>query len=291
MKILYLGLPLGAWVLGTRGLTPAVVVLSGQDPGKRRLLRHPNFKNTLILDRPSLIDPDTQTTLLSARADLVVSFFYSRKIPAALYGPAPQGGIGVHPSLLPRWRGPDPVFWTLYHGDTRTGVTVHRLADAFDTGDMLAQKQIAVTQPTNAYRLNKTLEHFGLHLLVDMVDKIKRGVTLHATPQNEADATHAPMPSDRELEINWKQSSNMVLQHIRAASPFPGAHTCMGEHIVEVIDATHDNAPPRLTFHPGESFISPRGLHVRTLDGFVILTRVRIEDGTLVIGKNISQLM
>src|SRR6185436_17968339 len=97
--------------------------------------------------------------------DLLVSWFWTTRLPMALIEAARFGGIGAHPSLLPRHRGPDPTYWAIASGDVETGVTVHRIAEDYDTGAILAQERLAIDPHWNAWNLARALDRPSLRLL------------------------------------------------------------------------------------------------------------------------------
>src|SRR5690606_27864278 len=139
MRFLYLGLPLGAAVLLRAGHSPVACVIGHPDaPGMSRLRRRLP-RETLLLGKPALDDLGVQDALASTRYDVLLSWFWPRRIPLALIERASRGAFGVHPSLLPRWRGPDPYFHAIAAGDATTGVTLHRLAEGYDTGAIVSR--------------------------------------------------------------------------------------------------------------------------------------------------------
>src|SRR5690606_39153537 len=155
---------------------------------------------------------------------LVVSWYWTTQLPPAVLGTARLGGIGAHPSLLPRHRGPDPTTWALLAGDEVSGVTVHRLAEDYDTGDVLAQRQLAIDPRWNAYDLARALARPGLSLLREVVRRAAADSGLApGTPQDEALATAAPFPEEDDLWLAWDRPTADLVRAIRAFAPTPGA--------------------------------------------------------------------
>src|SRR3954468_19887327 len=95
---------------------------------------------------------------------------------------APRGGIGVHPSLLPRHRGPDPTYWAIASGDEVTGVTVHRIEADYDTGAILAQEPLRIDPAWNAWNLARALDRPSLRLLRATVARFARGEAVPDLP-------------------------------------------------------------------------------------------------------------
>ena len=270
MKIAYFGLPLGALLLAVDGHELGPVVLSPVEaPGRRRLLGA----------APQLLDakgagPDFESRVQSAlereRPDLLVSWFWTRKLPPCWLGQPPRGAIGVHPSLLPRHRGPNPYFWTIDLGDVLAGVTVHRLNEEYDTGLILGTRCIPVGE-RDAWQLARALDRPSLGLLRETVARLARGEVLTETPQAEGLATWAPEPTGDALRVDFGWTTERVLQRIRALSPTPGvALEVEGVPLfVTRAERAHDYIAALL---PGEAQLSG-ALTLRTGDGAVTVTR------------------
>jgi methionyl-tRNA formyltransferase len=111
-------------------------------------------------------EEDVIHSLSTFKSDLLISASYGQKIPSDLIHMCPMGGINIHPSLLPRWRGAYPVPWTILSGDSQTGVTLITLADKFDQGLILSQQKIPVTKNDVAETLRKKLFSIGADLLI-----------------------------------------------------------------------------------------------------------------------------
>ncbi len=105
-------------------------------------------------------------TLQTLKADLLVSASYGQKIPAATIQDAKFGGLNVHPSLLPRWRGADPVPWAILSGDHQAGVSVVTLAPTFDQGAIIAQKKVPITPEDTSDPFRTRLFTLGADLLI-----------------------------------------------------------------------------------------------------------------------------
>jgi methionyl-tRNA formyltransferase len=282
VRILYLGLPLGALHLGRAGFWPDLACIGHPDAaGMRRLRRVLGPRRALLLGRPDLDDPAVQETLAAARPDVLLSFFWPRRIPAAVLALPARGAFGTHPSLLPRWRGPDPYFWTIARGDVETGVTLHRLAGDYDTGPIVAQRTLAVPDGIDAWRLARRLDRPALQLLAECASRLARGEPLAGTPQDDALATWAPAPSAQELAIDWHRPAGEIVRLVRAAAPFPGATALLPEGLVRVVEARVAREPPPRALEPAEAWQTPEGLAVRAADLGVLLVRTEPLDDPL----------
>lgn len=277
LRLLYLGMPLGALCFQRAGHTICAAGISRPDaPGMRRLRRC--LDGAPLFERPELNDPSVVRALAATRPDLVVSWFWTRRIPRAVIALAPLGGINVHPSLLPRHRGADPYFWTLRRRDARTGVTVHRIEERYDTGAILLQRSEIVPPGVDSWRLARHLDRPSLDAMHAVLDAMQRGEPLPATPQDESLATFAPTPSDDDCELRWSEPAEEALALVRAAGPEPGAFTEVGEEVVVILDG--EVVPrPVATLRPGE-VVLVNGLPVIAcgLDALRV-TRARSDEG------------
>ncbi len=285
MRILYLGMPIGALMLLREGHTLAAACISRPEaPGMHRLRKALTASGAPLLGRPDLSQQGVQALLATTAPDLVVSWFWTRRIPATLVELAPHGGINVHPSLLPRHRGPDPYFWTLFRGDAQTGVTVHRIADDYDAGVVLLQRTVAVPDGVDAGRLARHLDRPSLEALRDVVAGMERGEIGDAGESQDASkVTEAPRPTDDDCEILWDEPVERVLARIRAASPDPGAFTGVGDRTVVVLAAQRSPVSPK-GLDPGDVAWLDGGVVVACGDGAILLTRARDEESEVSLG-------
>ena len=277
MRIAFLGLPLAACLLVQDGHEFALACLSRDMPGKRRLQRLIGEDRVLL--RPSL-DEALLERVRRAKPDLVVSWFWTNRIPMALVEAAPLGGFGVHPSLLPRHRGADPTYWAILLGDAVTGVTAHRLAAAYDTGAILDRETLAIDTRWDAMDLSRALDRPSLRLLRRTAARFASGETLVEEAQDEALATAAPRPDDDDQWIRWNAPTDAVLRQIRALAPSPGAVTEIGDEMIVVLKATATSAPSAIET-PGEALLLAGHPVVRTADGAVRIDLAELDGDVL----------
>ena len=272
MRIAFFGLPLAAYLLHRDGHAIVYAGLSRPSAGTRRVKQLCRNTGAPFALRP---DVESKATLAKVRAqspDLLVSWFWTTKLPTALLGVAPGGAFGVHPSLLPRHRGPDPYFAAIDAGDSVTGVTAHRLDGEYDTGAVLAQRELAIDPVWNSWQLARALDRPSLALLRG----VARAPLAGGAAQDETKATLAPTPPDEELELDWNWTTERLLRRIRAAAPWPGAWTFFGDEAVTVVRAAAARSFPR-ALEPGEAAVVDGGAVVRTQDGAIALLRGRMD--------------
>lgn len=275
MRIAFVGLPLAALLLAADGhaIVWAGICRRGAI-GTRRLKALLGPDNVVIA--PDLTK--STDTIRSREPDLLVSWFWTKKIPRAVRAVAPLGALGVHPSLLPRHRGPDPTFWAIDSGDAETGVTAHRLDDEYDTGAILGQRRVTIDPTWNAWTLAKKLDRPSLTLLREVAGAYARGEPPTPVAQDDRLATEAPQPDDALLQIRWRDTAERIVRRVRAASPWPGAYTEVGTTTVTLTRARVTGDVPR-ALEPGEACVRPDGVAVvRACDAGVELLAGRVED-------------
>jgi len=279
-KIAHFGLPLAAVLLRRDGHDVCLSVRPPIDaPGARRLLRE--SPATRVLDAPPglgraparAFEERVTRELERLRPELIVSWFWTRRIPAAWLALATHGGIGAHPSLLPRHRGPNPYFAAIDAGDRETGVTVHALTSEYDDGDRLLARAIAVGE-RDSWQLARALDRPSLALLREVVGGFARGAPPERHPQPVEGVTWAPEPEGEALRVSWDWPTDRVLRRIRALAPVPGLAID-----VEGLEMFVTRARPAVAFpsalEPGEAAVVgvPPVLILRTGDGAVSVER------------------
>ncbi|MGC4068268.1 MAG: formyltransferase family protein [Polyangiaceae bacterium] len=281
LRIGYFGLPLGSVLLAADGHRIEWAVLSPlPQPGRRRLRHHVDSERVIDLMDEEWVGASWQTAvseLLAAHpCDLIVSWFFTRRILGEWIARAPLGGIGAHPSLLPKYRGPDPFYAVIDAGESATGVTVHRLTDEYDTGKMLLKVSIPVGE-RNAWQLARALDRPSLSALREVTRAFAQGRPPREQDQNEEQATYAPQPKGEALRVDWTWPTDRVLRRIRALSPVPGLALVLGGEPFLVISAEPCRDFPR-SLLPGEAYLGDR-LVLRTGDGAISVERAALDDG------------
>jgi methionyl-tRNA formyltransferase len=275
LRVAFFGLPLAAILLARDGHDVVLACVPfGKATGLRRVRRVLGDERVLV--KPRAGDPALLERVRGLRPDLTVSWFWTNLLPMSLVGAARLGGIGVHPSLLPRHRGPDPFFWAIASGDEETGVTVHRLEAAYDTGEILAQERLRIDPTWNAWRLARALDRPSLGLLRATVARFARGEDVHGMAQDEALATAAPSPDDEAAAIRWTWPTARVVSHVRALAPAPGAWTEVSGAALVVLSVAPLADYPR-ALAPGEAVVSDGRVIVRTGDGAVQILTAEVE--------------
>lgn len=244
-------------------------------------------KSWLYEDEQTVID-----TLAPFGADLLISASYGQLIPTPTISSAQYGGLNVHPSLLPRWRGADPVPWTILAGDRQTGITIVTLSKEFDEGKIIAQKKIPVNDNDETDPLRARLFSLGAQLLAETVSDylsgVSRGASQQATQASyarrltrddgyipweilQAAVSGTDVPPDKRpalLSLDQSHVSITIPKAIRALTPWPGVWTEIATQARQVNSRTEKK---RLKIH---------ACHTEQVTNKLILDSVQLE------GKN-----
>lgn len=180
--------------------------------------------------------------------DVIFSFYYRHMLSQELLALAPKGAFNLHGSLLPKYRGRVPINWAILHGETETGVTLHKMIAKPDAGDIVAQKKISIDATDTALVLHKKIRQAAEQLLADTLPLIKIG-DYSAIPQDESKATYFGRRSAEDGLIDWSKSATEVNNLVRAVTePYPGAFTYLVESKMivwraRVLEKSHDKLP------------------------------------------------
>lgn len=207
----------------------------------------------------------------SRHPDLGVVIAYGRLIPASSLRTPRHGMLGVHPSLLPNYRGASPMVWAVLNGESETGVTIFRLNERLDAGDILLQRTAAIEPRETAEHLSERLAQLGAGLLVDAIQQLERGTAVFK-PQDERQASDAPKLTKAQGRIDWQHDAAAIDRRIRAMKPWPGAHTDWRGESVKIWTAEVGAQPVPAGAPPGEIVaVSPEGLVVATGQGTLVI--------------------
>ncbi len=177
----------------------------------------------------SVNTPEGVAQLRAWRPDLLVVAAYGQILKREVLEAAPLGGINVHASLLPKYRGAAPVAWAILGGETRTGVTIIRMTTGLDAGDMLAQTATDILPDETAGELEARLAVLGAQLALEVVERFRRAGCAGGPPvgikQDPAQVTKAPKLKKEDGRIDWSQPAERVVRQVRAMQPWPTAYT------------------------------------------------------------------
>ena len=177
-----------------------------------------------VLQPPSLRTPEVAEQLAALAPDAMVVASYGRILPPLLLAVAPHGCLNVHPSLLPRHRGPSPVAEAILQGDAVTGVSIMLLDEGTDTGPVVAQEEHAIADADSAGWLTARLFERGGELLASILPSWADG-RIAAVPQDESRATYSRKLEKADGALDFTRAAAQLQNQVRAMDPWPGAFT------------------------------------------------------------------
>ena len=229
MKTIFAGSPhFAAYMLRAlldNGVEVVAVLTQPDKPKGRGLKIKANEVKILALNeglpvlQPSSLNSDILfEQLRSYQPEVMVVAAYGLLIPTALLKLPKQGCINIHTSLLPRWRGAAPIQRAIEAGDAITGVSVMRMNEGLDTGEILMQQSLAIHPQETAASLQERLQVLGAELMIRTLGELP---VIKATVQDEAEACYAYKISKQETVIDWQLPAVQLERKIRAFNPVP----------------------------------------------------------------------
>ena len=249
--------------------------------GRGRRLTAPPVKEAaiergLLVFQPSSLRRDAQAReqLVSLSPDLIMVVAYGLFLPEDTLAVPPLGALNIHPSLLPKHRGPSPVATAILDGDATTGVTLMQLDEGMDSGPIIAQRETSITEDETAKELTVRLFKMGAELLAHTIPQWRVGA-IAPSPQSEADATLTRLLSREDGAIDWTRPADYIARQVRAYHPWPGSFTRWKGKQLKVHQAWALSTDEALA--PGTVVELPQGIAVATGEGALLLRRVQIE--------------
>jgi methionyl-tRNA formyltransferase len=185
---------------------------------------------------PEHLKIESREVISALHPDILVCFSYGKIFGPKFMAMFPKGGINLHPSLLPRWRGCAPVSAAILAQDTETGITVQRLAQKMDTGDILMQKIIPLKGDETAAALLQLTAEEGGSMLAEVLCQIDSGKE-HAVKQGDRGVSYSELLKKEDGAIDWNENATSISAKIRAFNPWPGAFTCVDGKMLRILDA------------------------------------------------------
>ncbi len=221
----------------------ALVVTQPDRPrGRGRSLQAPPVKELAlhlglpVIQPEGVNHPDAVKRVASLRPEFLVVVAYGQMLGKELLGVPSRGAVNLHPSLLPRHRGPSPVAWAILEGDDRAGVSTMLVDERMDAGPVLLQRDIPLLPSATRGEVEDHLARIGADLVVKTLQGLRAG-TVRPVPQDEAAATYSRR-IDREMRrIPWDAPARAVRRRIHALSPRPGALGELRGSLVKILRA------------------------------------------------------
>ncbi len=211
---------------------------------KVRNLRHRSFQNFQeehgipVLTFERMFDEEVVRTLASWQPQVFVVIGWYHLIPARVRELAPLGTIGIHWSLLPKYRGGSPLVWAMINGERETGASLFYLEAKVDTGDLIAQERVRIEDHEEVGDLIGKLNEVSGKMVVEHLPKVLSGIAAR-WQQDGSMATYFPPRAPQNGRIDWSWPARRIYDFIRAQTlPYPCAFTFYNDHMIKIVKAT-----------------------------------------------------
>jgi len=289
MKVVFFGTPEFAVptlekLVESRHEVTLVVSRPDRPVGRHQVLTPPpvvevaRSRQIECLQPKSLKSTEIDANLKDSGADAVVVVAYGKMIPGRLLEIPRHGFVNLHPSLLPRHRGPSPIQWALVCGDRATGVTTMQIDEGMDTGPLLLQNRVPIEPGETAEMLAPRLAEIGAVLVVRTLDELEED-SLTPRPQPTDGANTTPMLRRNFAKVDWSMPARQLINRLRGFTPWPGLYTTFRGGRLKIFGLEEVKPPARGKEKPGTVVAAdPDGVVVRCGKGTAIkITEVQRE--------------
>ncbi len=210
------------------------------------------------------------------KPDICVVAAYGKIIPKRYLDVPKYGFINVHPSLLPKYRGPSPVQTAILNGDTETGASIMMIDEEVDHGSVLVTAPYKIPISKYNVEIAEDLFRLGAELLIEILPKYLNG-KIKPVEQNHSQATFTKMFQREDGRINWSESGDKIYNRIRALNPEPGTWTTWKGKVINILNiTTSDVVSPQM---PGMIVKIDDNIAVATKKCYLILKSIQLEGG------------
>jgi methionyl-tRNA formyltransferase len=296
MRIIYAGTPNFAvpalqHLIDSKHEVVAVVTKADRPSGRGRKITISPVKklavehNIPVLQPEKLKKPPFTEELRPFKPDLIIVAAYGKILPKEMLELPEYGCINIHASLLPAYRGAAPINRAIMNCERETGVTIMKMAETLDTGEILLKESVPILEDDDALSITNMLSMVGANLLMHTINEVERTGELKGTPQDESLASYASKISKEDCLLNWSKSFELVLCAIRGLSPAPGAFSIIRDKTFKILRAEPFFADVKIQndllskkeFEAGSvvKLVKGAGPVVRAKDGLIVLTLVQ----------------
>ncbi|PMP69175.1 MAG: methionyl-tRNA formyltransferase [Thermodesulfobacterium geofontis] len=232
-------------------------------------------KGLKVLEPLKLKDPQFIETIKSFSPDLIVVCAYGKIIPKELLEIPKFGCWNIHASLLPKYRGASPINWVILEGEKETGVTIMLMDEGLDTGPILLQKKIEISEKDTAITLSQKLAQLGKEAILEAIELHKKG-QLKPVDQPEEGISWTPILKKEDGFFTFEEPAKIIERKVRAFLPWPTAYTYYKNKLLKIFSAKtvsfHHNEKPGTILD-----ISKEGILVATSEDAILLKEVQLE--------------
>ena len=244
-----------------RKLTPSPVKILAQE-------------NNINILQPERLNDSFLNLLLPLKPDLLIVVAFGQIIPGKVLSSAKGGGINIHASLLPKYRGSAPIQWAIINNEKKTGLTTMFMDEGLDTGPILIQQEVDILEGETAGQLHDRLSSLAPGLLIKTLQGLAEG-TIKRRKQDDSLATYASKLTKEQGLIDWSWPAERLCGLIRGLDPWPGAFTYYNGKMLKMFGCFLANN--RETFSvPGRiKGLTEKGLEIEAVKGSIIVREIQ----------------
>jgi methionyl-tRNA formyltransferase len=187
------------------------------------------------------------------------------------------GAINIHPSLLPRYRGPSPIQWAILNGEERTGITIMKMVEKMDAGNIIYQENAIIDRNDNMINLSKSLSERAAGILPEIIDHINVHGLAEGVGQKNEEATYTPIIKKEMGKIDWNKKAIEIVRQIKAFVLWPIAYASLDNVLFKIFDGEINTMNRKET--PGMILGKNKdGILVSTIDGSILIKEIQLEN-------------
>ena len=258
----------------------AIVTQPDKLVGRKSILTEPPIKkcgkeNNILVIQPKNIKEEYEE-IIALNPDIIVTCAYGQILPKELLDYPKYGCINVHASLLPKLRGGAPIHRAIINGDKETGITIMYMDEDMDTGDIISQESIVITDKDTASTLHNKLSLLGKELLLKTLPSILNRTNARIK-QNESEATYAFNIKPEDEKIDFSKTKREIFNQIRGLSSFPGAYCFLEGKRLKIWEAKLGDNVYTSKLDGEICQVNNEGISIKVNNGELIITELQIE--------------
>ena len=266
------------------GYSPSLVVTApDRKAGRKQKLTSSPVKKVALKHNLPLAQPENPAELQEKKelkeAELFVLSAYGNILSKELIELPSKGVLNVHPSLLPKYRGPAPERFALLNGEKKTGVTIILMDEQVDHGSIVAQEEFVIPQDMKHEELHTKLGEIGGELLVKTLPLWLKG-KIKPKEQDHSKATFTKKVKKEDGRIDWNKEAEYILRQIRAFDSWPGTYTHWSKRTLKILQGSAGKIPSEYSSSfPGSIIPWQKGFAVVTPKDALVVEQVQLEGG------------
>lgn len=222
-------------------------------------------------------DEKAQAWLKQFEPDFLVTAAFGQILPQSVLDIPKYGVVNIHASLLPKYRGANPIQWAILNDENTMGITTMLTVLEVDAGDMLVQREIPIEETDTALTMVEKMANLGGQMIVESLQGLASG-SITPTPQDATKSTHAPKLEKEDAQLDWNQPARSIFNKVRGQQPWPGVETILNEQVIKInqVSLVIPEAFAHLKGQVGEVVaIHKSGLLVQAKDGLLLIQQLQ----------------